>query len=185
MLNKPVNSTFEEAASIIFGGQSALYFLGKAGIERKKEKSVLIIGATGSVGSAAIQIAKHHQANVTAVCSTAGKPLMENLGVAQVIYYDQEDFTRRSEKYDIIFDAVGKTTKKQCRPLLKKGGAYQTVGGMDVASENVEQLRILKSLFEKGELKAVIDKTYPLHEIVEAHRYVDTGRKKGNVVITL
>lgn len=185
VLEKPVNASHQEAASIIFGGQSALYFLGNAGIEKSQGKKVLIAGATGAVGTAAVQVALHHGAEVTAVCSTAGKELMENLGLEQVIFYNEEDVTRRPDRFDIIFDAVGKYTKKQCQPLLKEGGVYKTVGGMDVASENVDQLRALKSLFEQGRLKAVIDKTFPLDRIVEAHRYVDTGRKKGSVVITL
>ena len=98
--------------------------------------------------------------------------------------YTKEDFTKSGKKYDIVFDAVGKTTKKQCVNLLNDNGHYATVGGMDVAAERIEQLELLRTLFENGKYRAVIDRTYSIDEIVEAHRYVDTGRKKGNVVIT-
>lgn len=185
MLHKPVNASFEEAAAILFGGMTALYFLQKAGIEDRSGQKVLIYGATGAVGSSAVQIARHYGAIVTAVCSEEGVALATSLGSDEVIIYTQRDFTKLEQRFDIVLDAVGKTKKSDCRSLLLPGGRYLTVGGLDVAKETKAQLAILKQLYEQGELRAVIDKTYPLREIVEAHRYVDTGRKKGNVVITV
>ncbi|TFV95654.1 NAD(P)-dependent alcohol dehydrogenase [Algoriphagus kandeliae] len=181
----PKNANFEQAVSIIFGGQTALYFLEKAKIPEKKNPSVLIIGGTGSVGLSAIQIAQYHGADVTAVCSSKGKELVESLGVSSYILYDQEDFTKKNFQYDFIFDAIGKTTKKQCKPLLKKGGTYKTVGDFEYAAESLEQLVSLKELYEKRNLKAVIDKTFTMEEVVEAHHYVDSGRKKGNVILVV
>lgn len=180
----PSNASYEEAASIIFGGQTAIYFLEKFGIFKKSEPKILVIGATGSVGSAAVQIARFYGAEVTAVCSSAGKDLVRSLGLLDIILYDKEDFTKHNQKFDFVFDAVGKTTKQQCRELLKPDGIYKTVGGMEYAKESRNQLLLLKELFEKGHLHAVIDKRYSLEEIVAAHQYVETGRKKGNVVLT-
>lgn len=184
LLEMPNNATYEEAAAIIFGGQTAIYFLDKAKIAERLNPKILIIGATGSVGAAAIQIAKHHKAGITAVCSSAGLALVNELEVANVILYDQEDFSKQTEKFDIIFDAVGKTNKKECKPLLRPNGVYKNVNSR-YASETKEQLELLKKLFEKGNYKAVIDKIFPMDKIVEAHRYVDTGRKKGNVVLNI
>lgn len=182
---KPANASFEEAAAIVFGGQTAIHFLEKAGITKKENPTVLIIGATGAVGVAAIQIARHYKANISAVCSSAGAELIKKLGVENILLYDKEDFTKHSKQFDIVFDAVGKTTKKQCAGLLNKEGIYKTVGGMEIAAERKEQLYLLKELFEKGGYSAVIDKTFPMSEAIEAHRYVDTGRKKGNVVLKI
>lgn len=179
----PENASYDEAASLIFGGQTAIYFLEKAKLSEKKAQKVLIIGATGSVGSAAIQIAQYYGADVTAVCSSDGKSLVESLGVSKMIFYNKEDFSKHTVQYDFIFDAVGKTTKQQCQKLLKKEGIYKTVGGVEYASESQEQLAFLKMLYEHGKLKAIIDSTYSFNQIVEAHRYVDTGRKKGNVIL--
>lgn len=117
----PANATYDEAVSLIFGGQTAIYFLEKAKLLEKKTKKILIIGATGSVGSSAIQIARYYGADVTAVCSSEGKALVESLGITKIILYDKEDFSKQNNQYDFIFDAVGKTTKKQCEHLLKKG----------------------------------------------------------------
>lgn len=183
---KPANATFEEAAAILFGGQTAIYFLEeRAGISKMTNPRVLVYGATGSVGTAAIQIANHFGARVTAVCSERGESLAKELGADSIVRYDKDDFTKSGEKYDIVFDAVGKTTKKQCTPLLNDGGRYLTVGGLDSAAERWEQLELLRELFEAGKYTATIDKTYSMSEIVEAHRYVDTGRKKGNVVLKI
>lgn len=182
---KPSNATFEEAAAIPFGGQTAIYFLEKAKIAEKTTPKILIYGATGSVGTAAIQIAKHYNAEVTAVCSENGQHLVKELGADKIILYNKEDFTKSPEKFDIVFDAVGKTSKKQCVHLTNKGGNYMTVGGLDVAAERKEQLELLRKLFEKGKYKATIDRTYSIDEIIDAHRYVDTGRKKGNVVLKI
>ncbi len=183
VMEMPKNATFEEAAAIIFGGHTAIYFLGKAKIDDKPGKKILIIGATGSVGSAAIQVAKHYQADITAVCSSKGQKLVDELGASKIILYDKEDFTKQEEKFDIIFDAVGNSNNKQCEKLLNGNGIYKNVNVY--ASETRQQLQLLKELFEKGALKAVIDKTFQMHEIREAHRYVDTGRKKGNIVLKI
>jgi len=183
--HKPVNASFIEAAALPFGGQTAIYFLEKAKIAERSNPRVLIYGATGSVGTAALQIARHYQATVTAVCSTSGSSLVEELGVADIVLYDQEDFTKRPDTFDIIFDAVGKTTKQQCKHLLNPGGRFVTVDGLDVAAEKKEYLEFLRKLFENNEYDAVIDKVFPLAEVVAAHRYVDTGRKKGNVVLVV
>lgn len=182
---KPANATFEEAAAIPFGGQTAIYFLKKAKIPEKSNLKILIYGATGSVGTASIQIAKYYGARVTAVCSENGKDLATELKADKIILYNKVDFTKSPEKFDIFFDAVGKTSKKQCAHLLKKGGKYLTVGGLEVAAERIEQLELLRELFEKGKYNATIDRTYSIDEIIDAHKYVDTGRKKGNVVLKI
>ncbi|RPA68019.1 NAD(P)-dependent alcohol dehydrogenase [Cyclobacteriaceae bacterium YHN15] len=183
VVEMPQNASYEEAAAIIFGGHTAIYFLGEAKIAEKPNKKILIIGATGSVGTAAIQIAKHYHADITAVCSPDGQKLVSELGVTNLILYDREDFTKRTERFDIIFDAVGKTSRKKCEKLLDRGGIYTSVNSY--SSEKKQQLQLLKELFEKGALKATIDKTFQLDEIIEAHRYVETGRKKGNVVLKI
>lgn len=185
VLLKPQNASFEEAAAIIFGGNSAIHFLNKAGIASKSNQDVLIFGATGSVGSAAVEIAKHFHAKVTSICSEAGVELCTKLGSDEIIVYTQSDFTKMDRKFDIIFDAVGKIKKKDCLHLLKPGGKYVSVDSMDVAKETTDQMELLRDLFEQDKLHANIDKIYPLEEIVEAHRYVDTGRKKSNVIIKI
>lgn len=179
----PTNASFNDAAAIVFGGMTATYFLQKAGIEVKKQQEVLIYGASGSVGCAAIEIAKHYNTKVTAVCSEEGVPLVKKLGSSEVVIYTKQDFTKLSKKYDIVFDAVGKTDKRKCNNLLKKSGKYFTVGGLEIAKEEKAQLCFLKKLFDNNELHANIDRVYSLDDIVEAHKYVDTGRKKGNVVV--
>lgn len=182
---KPVKASFEESAAIIFGGSSDLHFLTKAKINSKQNKKVLIYEATGSVGTSAIQIAKYYDADVTAVCSETGIELVRSLGADKVIDYTKDDFTKSGMKYNIIFDAVGMISKKESSHCLLKDGVFVTVGGLEVASETKEQLLFLKNLFDNNQLKGVIDKTYNINEIIEAHRYVDTGRKKGNVVVKL
>ncbi len=184
VLEMPKNATYEEAAAIIFGGQTAIHFLEKAKIAQKSNPKVLIVGATGSVGTAAIQIAKHHNANVTAVCSSNGHKLVSELEVKNIVLYDKEDFTNRADRFDIIFDAIGKSNKNQCKNLLNENGVYKSVSSV-YASESIQQLQLLKELFEKGEFKATIDKTFSMDKIVDAHRYVGTGRKKGNVVLKI
>lgn len=183
VIEMPVNASFEEAAAIIFGGQTAICFLGKALLTGKPNKKILIIGATGSVGTAAIQLAKHYKADITAVCSSSGQKLVAELGITDIVLYDKEDFIERRKKFDIIFDAVGTTSHKQCEKLLNRNGIYKNVRGY--ASERKQQLLLLKGLFEAGTFKAVIDKTFKMDEIIEAHRYVETGRKKGNVVLKI
>jgi len=177
VLQMPHNASFEEAAAIIFGGQTALYFLSKAKISERKKPKVLIMGATGSVGCTAVQIAKYYNAEVTAVCSSKGQKFMNDLVVNEIIFYDKMELTEYSEKFDIILDAVGKYSRKQCKHLLNNTGIYVSVS-IGYASENLNQLKQLKAMYEEGALKPTIDKTFTLDEIVEAHRYVESGRKK-------
>ncbi|PFF72557.1 NAD(P)-dependent alcohol dehydrogenase [Bacillus cereus] len=179
---KPTNVTYEEAAVIPFGGTSALHFLRKGQI--KKGQRVLIYGASGSVGTAAIQLAKYFGATVTAICSSSNFDLVTTLGADNVIDYMKEDFTKRGEHYDIIFDAVGKYKKSLCTDALMPNGKYVSVNGM-MAKVSKEDMNLLKQLAETEKLKPVIDRTYRLEEIAEAHIYVEKGHKKGNVSITL
>lgn len=180
---KPRKASFEEAAALPFGGNTALYFLRKAGVN--KSKNVLIYGSTGAVGTAAIQIAKIRGANVTAVCSDDGENLSKKLGASSVYNYKKQKVADIDDKFDIIFDAVGKITKKDCQNVLKDNGVFITVGALDVAKERASNLDELAGYFDEGKFVAVIDKTFPLDNIVEAHRYVDGGHKKGNVVISV
>ncbi|MFT7644467.1 MAG: NADPH:quinone reductase-like Zn-dependent oxidoreductase [Candidatus Paceibacteria bacterium] len=180
---KPIESSFEEASAIAFGGTTALYFLHKAGIA--KSKKVLIYGSTGAVGTSAVQIAKSEGADVTAVSGPNGIELSKSLGADRVYNYKEQDISDLNEQFDIIFDAVGKLPKDRCKDILNEGGSYVTVGGLDVAKEAQSDMKRLADMFDEGKLKAVIDKTFSFNEMVEAHRYVDTGCKKGNVVVTV
>ncbi|WP_152394551.1 NAD(P)-dependent alcohol dehydrogenase [Paenibacillus guangzhouensis] len=180
---KPKNTTYEEAAAIPFGGTTALHFFRKA--KMKPGQNVLVYGASGSVGSSAIQLAKAMGADVTAVCSGTNSELVRRLGASHVIDYTKEDFARRGERYDVIFDAVGKTSRAVCKQALKPDGVFVTVNGQGMAKVTPEDLIYLKALTEEGKLQAVIDRRYPLEQIPDAHRYVEQGHKKGNVIITV
>jgi NADPH:quinone reductase-like Zn-dependent oxidoreductase len=180
---KPKQASFEEASAIAFGGTTALYFLHKAGIA--KSKKVLIYGSTGAVGTSAVQIARSKGSNVTAISGPDGIELTKSLGADKVYDYKEQDVSDLGVKFDIIFDAVGKLPRKRCEDILKDGGSYVTVGGLDVASEAQSSMQQLAEMFDEGELVSVIDKTFLFNDMVEAHRYVDAGQKKGNVVVTV
>jgi NADPH:quinone reductase-like Zn-dependent oxidoreductase len=175
---KPMYASYEEATAIIFGGTTAIYFLHKAKINTKSNLNVLIYGATGSVGSSAVQIAKYYKATVTSVCSTEGLAMAKSIGSDFVIDYTKQNFVQIQQKFDIIFDAVGKINKKMCAKILAKNGKYISVAGFDTAHETRDQLRLLRTLYDKNKLKPLIDRSYNLDQIVEAHSYVDTGKKK-------
>ncbi|TCT25454.1 NADPH:quinone reductase-like Zn-dependent oxidoreductase [Melghiribacillus thermohalophilus] len=179
----PDNLSYEEAAAVLFGGTTALHFLRKANL--KEGQKVLIYGASGSVGTSAVQIARHFGAKVTGVCSAVNFDLVKSLGASHVIDYRTEEFTELEEQYDVIFDAVGKISKAKCKKILASDGSYVSVKGQGVAKVLNEDLLLLKELIETGRFKSVIDKTYTLGEIAEAHRYVEQGHKKGNVVISV
>ncbi len=178
---KPTNMTYEEAATIHIGGLTALRFLKKS--EIKKGDNILIHGASGSVGTFAVQLAKYFGANVTTVCSTSNVNLVKSLGADNVVDYLKEDFTKMDKKFDVIFDAVAKTSKSACRNLLNPNGKYVSVRGS--AKESPDDLLFLKELIESGKLTTVIDKRYTLETIREAHAYVQGYHKKGNVVINV
>ena len=183
----PSNTSFEEAAAIPFGGTLALYYLKKANIQRGQK--VLIYGASGAVGTAAIQLAKHFGAEISGVCSTVNLELVKSLGADIVIDYTKENFTDIGKQYDLIFDAVGKkkSSHLQYKKALTPNGKFISVDDGNPGERAVckDNLITLKELTENGIIKPVVDKIYPLAQIVDAHRYVDKGHKKGNVIITV
>jgi NADPH:quinone reductase-like Zn-dependent oxidoreductase len=204
LAHMPADMTFDQAAAIFDGASLALVCLQAAG--PLQGKSVLVYGASGSVGTAGVQLARHFGADVTAVCSTRNIELVQSLGPDAVIDYTQEDFTRNGKRYDVIFDAVGKTSFKRCRRSLKRGGTFVDTDlgfmvnvpllvlatrwsdkkvKMGITRYAKEDLLLFKQLIEAGEYRAVIDRTYPLEDVIEANRYVETGQKTGNVVLTV
>ena len=183
---RPANLTYEEAAALPFGGLLASHFLRRLGVG--KGQRVLVYGASGAVGTSAVQLARHLGAEVTGVCSSANLELVRSLGASTVIDYSKEDFTRRGEQYDVIFDAVGK--HKSARAMVNSGAALALDGARMSVDDGTPKLKtsdllILKKLAEDGALRPVIDRSYVLDDIVEAHRYVDQGHKKGNVMVTV
>lgn len=199
LVKKPENVSHEQATAVIFGGLTAIHFLRDKAKVQKGHK-VLINGASGAVGTASIQLARYLGAEVTAICSSANIELVTSLGAHRVIDYTNEDFTRYHQQYDVILDAVGNLSLARCRRFLAQQGKLILINtGLltnlsslfrhnlicGVAGESKEALQFLGERVVAGDIKAVIDKTFPLQQIAEAHRYVDTGHKKGNVVITM
>jgi NADPH:quinone reductase-like Zn-dependent oxidoreductase len=201
----PTGMSFEEAAAVCDGACIALSCLRNAGLQ--KGRSILVYGASGSVGTAAVQMAKHFGADVTAVCNTKNVELVRSLGADEVVDYEQEDFTKNGKTYDIIFDAVGKHSFRRCRRSLKRGGTFietdlgfmwhapllslttRWIGDkrvrIGIARYTKADVVFLKELIEAGQYRAVIDRSYPLEQVVEATRYVETGQKTGNVVLVV
>lgn len=181
VVQKPKNLSFEEAAALPIGAMTAIYLLEKADL--RNGQTVLVYGASGSVGSYAVQIARQKGATVTGVCSGSNFEMVKSLGAESLVDYKKEDYSKTKEKFDIVFDAVGKTTKSNAKKVLVDGGKFVTINML--TKEKAEHLEQIKELAEQGKLKPFIDKTYALKEIVKAHEYVETGRKRGNVVIKI
>ncbi|MBE0684260.1 MAG: NAD(P)-dependent alcohol dehydrogenase [Anaerolineales bacterium] len=182
MVTKPNNVTYAEAAAMPIGATTALRLLRKGNIQRGQK--VMIYGASGSVGTYAIQLAKYFGAEVTGVCSTSNLELVKSLGADHVIDYTKDDFSSREERYDVIFDTLAKFPKSQYSKVLKPNGTYVSMAKLST-KESMDNLISIKELVEAGKIKAFIDRSYPLEDMVEAHRYVDAGHKKGNVVISV
>lgn len=182
VLPKPDNMTYEEAAAVPIGGPTALRLLRKGNIRRGQK--VLIYGASGSVGTYTVQIAKSFGADVTAVCSTSHVEMVKSLGADRVVDYTKEDFSAGEARYEVIFDTVAKCPKPQRSRALAPNGQYVTIAKLNT-KQSMEELTFVKGLIEAGQVQAVIDRRFALEEMVAAHRYVDKGHKAGNVVITV
>jgi NADPH:quinone reductase-like Zn-dependent oxidoreductase len=188
VMPKPSNVTYEEAVAIPYGGELAMHFLKKGNIQSGQK--LLIVGASGAIGTTALQLAKYFGAEVTGVCSTTNLELVKSLGADSVIDYTKEDYSNHSERYDLILDAVPqqvadrKSLKSQAKNALAPGRKYISIDD-GIAKTSYDDLVLLKDLVESGKFRPVIDRSYPLEQMVEAHRYVETGHKKGNVVITV
>jgi len=205
LAHKPAGMTFEEAAAVCDGASTALSCL--RGANLRKGQKILIYGASGSIGTAAVQLAKYFGADVTAVCNTKNVELVRSLGADEVIDYLQEDFTKNGQRYDVIFDSVGKHSFRRCRGSLKPGGIYletdlgfmwhvpilalltRWIGDkkvtLGIAKYTKQDVLLVKELIEAGEYRPVVDRSYPLEDVVEATRYVETQQKTGNVVLTV
>lgn len=181
IVKKPKEVSFNDAAASVVGGMTALQLL--KDIEIEKGSNVLVYGASGSVGTFALQIAVYKGGEVTAVCSGKNSSLVKSLGATETIDYQVEDFTKNDKKYDIIIDAVGKIKRRQCKSIMYKGSKFVTVKSL--TKETVDDLTEILTLISNNHIKVVIDKSFPLVDIVDAHRYVESGRKKGNIIIEI
>ena len=183
---RPANLTYEESAALPYGGLIASFFVRR--LKLRKGQRVLVYGASGAIGTSVVQLARHLGAEVTGVCSTTNLELVRSLGATTVIDYTKDDFTQSGRRYDVIFDAVGK--RKSAKAMLNAGAALAS-GGVSMSVDDAfprtrkSDLLVLKELAESGAFRPVIDRRYTLDEIVEAHRYVDLGHKKGNVIVTI
>jgi len=205
IVTMPANMNYEEAAAVCDGAMLAFTYIRKANLQ--KGDKILIYGASGSIGTAAVQLAKYYGAEVTAVCNTKNLELVKSLGADEFIDYTKDDFTKHGQTYRVVFDAVGKTSFFRCKNLMKKGGAYLSTDlgflaqnlflvlwtkifgskkvMFPIPKDRKQDVAFFKELIEAGKYKAVIDRRYPLEQIIEAYRYVEEGQKTGNVVITM
>ena len=179
VVHKPEELSFKQAATLPVGGMTALFLLKKGGL--KKGMNVLVYGASGSVGSYALQIAKTYGAKVTTVSSASNFKMLQSLGADAMLDYEKEDYTEKNQAFDIVFDAVGKTSKSRAKKVLKSNGIFLSV--KSITAEKTVLLQEIVDLTLKGKIKPFIDQEFSLNQIIDAHRYVETGRKRGNVII--